>query len=55
MATSIVKFGYSEKATKVEKIFLLKFGGLLRISEIYSSKKYILMSVRSWSFLLDGP
>ena len=30
----IVKFEYSEKATKFEKIFHLKFCGLLRISEL---------------------
>ena len=37
-----VKFGYSEKATKFEKIFHLKFCGLLRISQLQVTFSYIL-------------
>ena len=33
-----VKHGCSEKATKFEKIFHLKFCGVLRISELYPIK-----------------
>ena len=33
-----IKFGYSEKATKFEKIFHLKFDATRRISELYTDK-----------------